>query len=257
MQDVGGTLLALRLRSFNRLYWLLFFAGGLACWLVIFFMAVPAELRAIESNYGASIIELLCGGELGVSKPEYAFAMWALMSAAMMAPTAVPAFATYDDLSDVAQTGFAKLVGGYLAVWVVFSALAAAMQVGLFRQGLIGSLGQSHFVPLTMALLVGAGLYQFSPLKEACLTRCRAPLTFFMQHWEDGPFRNGLRLGLDCVGCCWALMLLAFIGGTMNLWFMGLAMLLMTLEKLPDIGRWLTKPLGAILIVSGLTLPIL
>ena len=107
------------------------------------------------------------------------------------------------------------------------SAAAAALQVALFQLGLIGALGQSLSVPLTMALLIGAGVYQFSPLKDACLSRCRAPLTFFMQHWDEGPFRNGLRLGADCLGCCWALMLLGFVGGTMNLAFMGLAMVLM------------------------------
>ena len=80
-------------------------------------------------------------------------------------------------------------------------------------------------------------------------------LTFFMQHWDEGPFRNGLRLGLDCVGCCWALMLLGFVGGTMNLGFMALATVMMTLEKLPDIGRYVTKPLGVALVLSGLAAP--
>ena len=103
----------------------------------------------------------------------------------------------------------------------------------------------------TGALLIGAGLYQFAALKEACLSRCRAPLTFFMQHFDEGPWRNGLRLGMDCLGCCWALMLLAFVGGTMNLAFMGLAMVIMTLEKLPEIGRPVTKPLGGALIAAG------
>ncbi len=255
MQDGSETLLALRIRSFGRLHWIAFFGGALACWLVLFVMAVPADLRALEAVYGASIIEFLCGGALGASSFVSAFAMWAMMSAAMMAPTALPAFATYDDLSNVATTGFARLVGGYLAVWGGFSGFAAAAQVGMYNLGIIGSLGQSLSLSLTMALLIGAGLYQFSPLKEACLSRCRAPLTFFMQHWDEGPFRNGLRMGLDCVGCCWALMALGFVGGTMNLAFMGLAMLLMTLEKLPDIGRWLTKPLGTMLIASGLALP--
>lgn len=248
-------MLALRIRSLRGAHWLAFFGIVLLCWGLLFLMAVPSDLRALEATYGTSVIEILCGGALGASGFVSAFAMWALMSAAMMAPTALPALATYDDLANVAATGFGKLIGGYLTAWVGFSVLAAVAQVGLFRAGLIGALGQSLSVPLTVALLVGSGLYQFSALKESCLSRCRAPLTFFMQHWDEGPFRNGLRLGLDCIGCCWALMLLAFVGGTMNLAFMGVAMLLMTLEKLPEIGRYLTKPLGGLLIAAGLAIP--
>ncbi|MBM1221305.1 DUF2182 domain-containing protein [Ponticoccus sp. SC2-23] len=246
----------MRIRSLGRAHWLAFFGGLLVCWAALFAMAIPAELRSLEATYGASIIEFLCGGALGAQSYPASLAMWALMSAAMMAPTILPALATYDDLSNVAATGFWRLVGGYLAVWLGFSVLAAAAQVTLFRAGLIGSLGQSLSVPLTMTLLIGAGLYQFSALKEACLSRCRAPLTFFMQHWDEGPFRNGLRLGLDCLGCCWALMALGFVGGTMNLVFMGLALVLMTLEKLPEIGRHMTRPLGVALIGAGLALPL-
>lgn len=249
-------MLALRGISVGRFHWLGFFALLLLAWGLLFAMAIPGDLRALEATYGAGLIEALCGGVLGASGFLPAFAMWALMSAAMMAPTAFPAFRTYDDLGHVTATGFGKLLGGYLAAWLGFSLVAAAAQVALFRAGLIGALGQSLSVPLTAALLVGAGAYQFSAMKAACLSRCRAPLTFFIQHWDEGPFRNGLRLGLDCVGCCWALMLLAFVGGTMNLMFMGLAMVLMTVEKLPDIGRYLTKPLGVALIGAGLALPL-
>lgn len=249
-------MLALRIRSLGRAHWLAFFGGLLACWALLFAMAIPGDLRALEATYGAAIIDILCGGALGAQSYPAALAMWALMCAAMMAPTMIPALATYDDLSRVAVTGFWRLVAGYLAIWIGFSVLAAAAQVGLFRAGLIGSLGQSLSVPLSMALLIGAGIYQFSALKEACLSRCRAPLTFFMQHWDEGPLRNGLRLGLDCLGCCWALMALGFVGGTMNLMFMGLALVLMTLEKLPEIGRHLTRPLGVALIGAGLALPL-
>ncbi len=248
-------MLASRIRSLGRWHWLAFFAGTLLAWALLFLMAVPPEIRALEAAYGASLIEMLCGA--GAPGFGAAFAMWALMSAAMMAPTALPAFATYDDLSHVAPTGFARLLAGYLAAWLGFSALAAGAQVGLQEAGLLGALGESVSLPLTVALLLGAGLYQFSALKEACLARCRAPLAFFLAHWEEGPLRNGLRLGLDCVGCCWALMALAFVGGTMNLAFMGLAMLLMTLEKLPDLGRPLTRPLGAALIAAALAAPFL
>ena len=170
------------------------------------------------------------------------------MSAAMMAPTALPAFATYEDLSHSgAETRFSALVGGYLVIWLGFSFMAAASQLVLFRAGLLDPFGSSASAALSAGILAMAGAYQFTPLKDACLSKCRAPMTFFMQHYDEGPFRNGLRLGAVCLGCCWALMMLAFVGGVMNIAFMGLATLLMALEKLPDIGRWLTRPLGVAL----------
>ena len=227
----------------------------MVCWTVLAAMAsAPAELRGLEGVYGASLIEILCAAPVGGAGYAPTLGMWALMSAGMMAPTALPAFATYDDLrhtADVGPSGFAKLLGGYLSVWLGFSALAAAAHMALYQLGLINVFGESLSTGLSAALLIAAGLYQLSALKAACLSRCRAPLSFFMQHWAEGPFRNGLRLGVDCVGCCWALMLLGFVGGVMNLAFMGLAMALMMLEKLPDLGARVTRPLGWILIASG------
>jgi predicted metal-binding membrane protein len=125
---------------------------------------------------------------------------------------------------------------------------AAALQLALYRFGLISAIGDSLSDWLTAGLLLGAGLYQFSPVKEACLAKCRRPLTFFMQHWDEGPWRNGVRLGLVCLGCCWALMLLAFVGGVMNLAFMGVATLIMVGEKMDSVGRYITRPLGIVLI---------
>ncbi len=238
-----------------RLHWVLFFCLLSAAWFLLAVMAVPAELRSLESQFGLSLVEILCGNAAGSTGFWPVFLMWVLMSAGMMAPTAVPAFAAYEDIGHVAPTHFTRLVCGYLLVWTGFSLAAAGLQVVFFEFGLLSSLGQSQSDGLTFALLLGAGLYQFSPLKEACLSRCRAPLTFFMQHWKEGPFRNGLRLGADCVGCCWALMLLGFAGGTMNLGFMALAMVLMVLEKLPDIGRYLTRPLGWALIAAAIAVP--
>jgi predicted metal-binding membrane protein len=101
-----------------------------------------------------------------------------------------------------------------------------------------------------------AGLYQFSPLKEACLSKCRQPMMFFLQYWNEGPWLNGVRLGLVCLGCCWALMFLAFVGGVMNLVFMGIATVIMMVEKLPQLGRYLTKPLGGILVVCSIWMPL-
>jgi predicted metal-binding membrane protein len=234
-------------------HWLAFFGVVLAGWGALFAMAVPGDIRALEAIYGSEFLAAICGTTPGSAGPVAAVTMWALMSGAMMAPTAVPAFRTFDQLPGA--TGFWRLVAGFLFVWLGFSVLAGLTQVALYRSGLIGASGASVSIALTAALLIGAGAYQFSALKEACLSRCRAPLTFFMAHWDEGPWRNGLRLGADCLGCCWALMALAFVGGTMNLGFMGLALVLMTLEKLPDLGQWITRPLGVALIGLGLVSP--
>jgi len=233
------------------LHWIVLFGMILLAWFALFLMAVPDDMRSLSRIYGTDFWASLCVVTPDVGGFTRLFAMWALMSAAMMAPTALPAFATYEDLGHTTHTKFAPLVIGYTIVWLGYSAIAAGVQIVLFQFGLIDAFGTSLSNGLSAILLIVAGAYQFSPIKEACLSKCRMPLTFFMQHFEEGPLRNGLRLGLICLGCCWALMALAFVGGVMNLAFMGLATILMILEKMPDLGRYLTKPLGGILIFCG------
>ena len=240
-----------RIRAMGAPHWLALFGVILGAWLTLYAMALPADLRASARVFGAEFWESLCTVTPDAVGFGRVVLMWALMAAAMMAPTALPAFATYDDLGRSTQTRFGALVAGYLIVWLGFSVLAGALQMGLFAAGLVSAFGDSLSVWLSAGLLLVAGLYQFSPVKEACLSKCRAPLTFFMAHWDEGALRNGVRLGLVCLGCCWALMLLAFVGGVMNIAFMGLATLIMVIEKLPQYGRVLTRPLGAVLIVSA------
>ena len=240
------------IRAMTGWHWIALFGAILLAWAALFAMAVPADLRAAGRIYGADFWASLCAMTPDVAGFVRVLAMWMLMSGAMMAPTALPAFATYDDLAQRAPGArFGALVAGYLTVWIGFSVLAAGLQIGLFRAWLLSPFGDSQSVLLSAALLAGAGLYQFSALKEACLSKCRMPLTFFMQHWDEGPWRNGLRLGMTCLGCCWALMLLGFVGGVMNIAFMGLATVIMVLEKLPEIGRWVTRPLGVVLIAGA------
>lgn len=234
-------------------HWVALFGVTLVLWAILFLMALPETVLATQ---GLGWLEALCRVTPGTAGWSTAVVMWAIMSVAMMAPTAVPAFATYDEIPGTTPVDLGRLIFGYLAVWVGFAFVAALLQVGLYGAGWLGLFGQSQSIWLTSLLLGVAGLYQFSALKDACLSRCRAPLTFFMSHWDDGAFRNGLRLGADCLGCCWALMLLAFVGGTMNLAFMGLAMVLMTLEKLPEIGGHITRPLGGGLIALALFTPL-
>jgi predicted metal-binding membrane protein len=240
-----------RIRMMTGTHWLWLFALIIGAWALLYAMALPADLRAAGRIYGADFIASLCRVTPDAAGFLRVTAMWALMSAAMMAPTALPAFATYDDLGHTGQTRMGLLFFGYLAVWSGFSILAAALQMGLYKADLVSAFGDSRSDMLSAGLLGVAGAYQFSRLKEACLSKCREPLTFFMAHWNEGPWRNGLRLGLTCLGCCWVLMLLAFVGGVMNIAFMGLATVIMITEKLPDIGRYLTRPLGFILLAAG------
>jgi predicted metal-binding membrane protein len=244
--------LADRIRSMLGVHWLLLFAAILMSWGLLYAMAIPAELRDASRIFGSEFWVALCTITPDAAGFAKVALMWLLMSTAMMLPTALPAFAAYEDLSHSgAEVSLGPLAGGFLAVWGGFAILAAGLQIALFHYDLVSSFGDSRSTWLSATLLLIAGGYQFTPLKEACLSKCRAPMMFFMQHWGESPARLGFRLGATCLGCCWALMLLAFVGGVMSLAFMGLATLIMTLEKLPDIGRWLSQPLGFVLIGSA------
>lgn len=245
-------MLAGRIRAMGALHWIVLFASIVLAWAVLYAMALPSDLRAAGRFYGADFWATLCVVTPDAAGAGRLFLMWAVMSAAMMAPTALPAFATYEELRQTARGGsFAALVAGYLAVWLGFSSLAALAQIALFSAGLLSAFGDSLSPVLSAGLLAVAGLYQFSALKAACLSKCRLPMMFFMEHWDKGPLRNGLRLGAVCLGCCWALMLLAFVGGVMNIAFMGLATVIMVVEKLPDLGRYITRPLGWVLCAAA------
>ena len=182
-------------------------------------------------------------------------AMWWLMMLAMMLPSATPAVLLYARVrqtrgsdSEISQTWV--FLGGYLAVWLVFSIAAALAQsvVADSAMALRNRAAQS-------AVLIAAGLYQLSPFKSACVSQCRSPGQFISRHWRprwDGAFRLGAIHGAYCVGCCWMLMALLFVGGVMNLlWVVGLT-LLVAAEKLLPGEFLLPKISGIALILWGL-----
>lgn len=234
--------------------WIGFYALTLAAWTAAALMDPALNPPEGPAALGLDWWRDLCAAGARDARPWALVAMWAAMSAAMMAPTALPALRAFRDLTRAGAGGerdFFALLGGYLAVWLGFSALAALAQARLSALGAIDAEGRATALWLNAALLALAGLYQFSRLKQACLSKCRAPLTFFMERWRPGPLaaaRMGVELGAVCLGCCWALMLLAFVGGTMNIAWMAAGTALMTLEKLPELGRPLTRPLGFALI---------
>jgi predicted metal-binding membrane protein len=233
--------------------WLGFFGAILAAWVALFAMIYASPLSGVP----VGMWQALCTSAADASFFEL-FIMWALMSAAMMLPTFAPALRTFLDLG---ASGAAKpiealaLLLGYMVIWGAGAALGAWLQRTLASFGWLGPDGSSLSLWLTTGLLLAAGLYQFTALKAACLAKCRMPLIYFLERWAPGMPRAlwmGLELGVICFGCCWALMALAFVGGTMSLVWMGAATLFMVLEKLPEIGKPLTRPAGyALLCAAG------
>lgn len=186
--------------------------------------------------------------------------MWLVMMAAMMFPTMVPTLKSYEDLissADGTRIGWLGLLVGYSLVWVTFSIVITSVQLGLLSLNFIDMMGKAKSIWVSSALLIIAGLFQFTRAKEICHGVCHSPMSYFLGYWRtglNGGLRMGLGLGAYCVGCCWLFMVLGFAGGVMNFLWMGLATLFMVLEKLPAIGHYVIKPMGVILIVSGVLL---
>lgn len=191
-----------------------------------------------------------------------AYAMWAIMMVAMMLPSAAPMILLYARVGrqaaregkPFAATGFFAL--GYLAAWAGFSLFATLAQWLLARRLLLDADMASGSAALTGALLVAAGLFQWTPLKDACLSQCQAPLQFLCRHGgfrgtPRGAFAIGLRHGAYCLGCCWALMALLFVGGVMNILWIAVLSLFVLVEKLAARAQWLPRIAGLSLVVAG------
>lgn len=183
--------------------------------------------------------------------------MWAVMMGAMMLPSALPMILTFASLGmrtgERARTH--SFVAAYILVWFVFSAGATATQWALQFMGWVNPMIVSTSAWLTGLLLLIAGVYQFSPLKNACLARCRTPLGFLLGEWRagtHGAFVMGVRHGLLCVGCCWALMALLFVGGVMNLAWIAALSMAVAIEKLAPRGQRVAAVLGLVLMAAGL-----
>jgi predicted metal-binding membrane protein len=185
------------------------------------------------------------------------WAMWAVMMAAMMLPSATPIVLLYagtarrrPDAGGAALRVY-LLAAGYLAVWAVFSVGATALQRLLARLLLLTPMMEPATPVAGAAILAIAGLYQLTPLKRVCLRACRSPLAFLTQHWRTGragAFRMGVEHGLYCLGCCWAMMLLLFAGGVMNLAVIIALTVWVIVEKLAPFGERSAPVSGALLL---------
>lgn len=250
-------------------------------WIVAGAVAVIVLLTALYTVYGVGmnmtaldmtrmahrIGEPMQMGMQPVWTPAYAvliFLMWWIMMIAMMTPSAAPMLLLYTALKrrgpEAAHAVPYSLLflAGYLLAWAGFSVVAAGLQwateaIGL-TNGPMMTLGSRT---LSGIVLIVAGLYQFSPLKEACLQHCRSPAHFLAQHRRPGGWGalvTGAHHGVYCLGCCWALMALLFVGGIMNLyWIAGLALFVLVEKLVPD-GHLFSRIAGAVLIAFGLYL---
>jgi predicted metal-binding membrane protein len=188
------------------------------------------------------------------------FAMWAVMMAGMMLPSAAPALFLYGCvIRGSAERSRAKshiyaFAGGYLFVWTAYSLLATVLQRLLARWLLISPMMDARDRRFGGALLILAGLYQFTPFKRACLASCRNPVEFMTRQWRpglSGGFYLGAANGLYCLGCCWALMMLLFVGGVMNLWWIAALTVFVLLEKAAPFGEKGGRYSGLALIAVG------
>ena len=210
-----------------------------------------------DASFAMDTLAALClqvGTTVAVELYPAVVSMWLLMSVAMMLPTAMPTIDLYVRLSRRMEQARAPRIAlftlGYVIAWGGFGMFAAALQIGL------GNFSEQSLPPLIGggAILILAGAYQLSALKQKCLDLCRNPLLFFMSRWTEtlsGTFGLGIRHGIICIGCCWALMLLMFLGGAMNLIWMALLGLAMLGEKiLPGAARF-GRAAGGLMIVAG------
>ena len=189
--------------------------------------------------------------------------MWAVMMVGMMTPTAIPMTLIYAAVVRKAAAQGSPLapaavfIGGYTAMWTLFSVGATAAQWGLDQAALLSPMMVATSPALGASLLVAAGVYQMTPAKNACLRHCRSPMQFISEHWRPGAagaFKMGLEHGAYCLGCCWALMGLLFVGGVMNLLWIAAITLFVLLEKLLPIGVGGGQAAGVAMVVVGLVL---
>ena len=237
-------------------------AWGYVLWLAVDMdmggMDMP-EFRMIPAGLG---LMAPADAPWGLIEFTFVFVMWVVMMIGMMAPSAAPMILMY---ARVGRQGSAKgkplvatgwFAAGYFLTWIGFSLVATLVQWMVERAALLDSRMTSASNVFGGIVLIAAGVYQWSPLKDVCLVRCQSPIGFLMRY---GGFRSdlpgcllmGFRHGAYCIGCCWALMALLFVGGVMNVLWIALLALVVLLEKLAPFGRWIALAVGAVCIGAG------
>jgi len=192
----------------------------------------------------------------------FVFAMWAVMMIGMMTPSVAPMILLYARVGRQARADgrlFAStgwFAGGYLLAWSGFAVAASLAQLALADMTLITPMLAAANDLFAGLVLAAAGIYQWTPLKDSCLSQCQAPLSFLQRHGgfqrdPKGSLKLGLKHGLTCIGCCWALMMLLFVGGVMNVLWIAALSILVLLEKLVPFGRLMPRFVGLVLMAVG------
>ncbi len=228
------------------------------CWVYLFRAA--GQMASMDLDAGMDVMRLRPWTALDLS---LLLLMWVVMMVGMMLPGATPMILLYAQVHRKAETEGRTLAPtglfalGYLAVWGGFSVAATAAQWGLDRLALLSPRMVATSPVLGAGLLAAAGLYQLTPWKDACLRHCRAPAHFLANHWRAGragAFQMGVRHGAFCLGCCWVLMALLFVGGVMNLLWIAAIAFFVLLEKAAPWGRTGGRWSGVALVGLGIAL---
>lgn len=222
-----------------------------ACW--AYLVAVHAAMGTMGSGLAMPMTTSWSGADAFLM-----WTMWAVMMAAMMLPSAMPMVTAYartvQSPTSSVRGSTTFFVSGYVAVWSGFALLAASVQWALHDAALVNAMGASTSRWLAAPVLMLAGAYQFTGLKHAMLGRCRAPLGFLLNEWRDGrggAAIMGVRHGVLCLGCCWALMALLFVLGAMNLWWIALLATIVLVEKVTH-SDVVPRVLGAVMVLWGI-----
>ena len=238
----------------DSLIWIGLAAVTAACWLWI----VPMARDMYGPMTGPSA--WMMAGTWDARYTLLMWAMWAVMMAGMMLPSATPLLLLYAAAQRRAPetrhsvSRVYVLAGGYLLVWLLFSAAATLLQRVLSGLLLMTPMMETATPMVSGVFLLVAGVYQLTPLKAACLRACRSPLSFITRRRRggtSGAFHMGIDHGAYCLGCCWALMLLLFAGGVMNLWVIGALTIFVLVEKLAPFGAQTGRITGVVLIALG------
>ncbi len=182
--------------------------------------------------------------------------MWIMMMIAMMVPVVMPMLFVFRRLERGANSEFDTFLfaGGYLLAWCTFSFLAATLQWLLHSAGRLHGDLLSIQTPLAAAVLIAAGMYQLTPMKKACLDKCRSPMGFYLTYWRKGRWgavSMGLQHGFFCIGCCWMLMLIMFVGGAMSVLMMAALAVFILAERILPAGPWVAHLPGVVLMIWG------
>jgi len=223
----------------------------------VYVLSLTSDMQNMEMGAEMAMLQTQAWG---VTDFGLAFGMWAAMMVAMMTPSAAPMILMFAGVNQrrrkqqVPYVPTSVFLLGYLVVWAAFSVLATAAQWGLHTVSLLSPMMALTSPVFSGVLLLAAGIYQWTPLKHACLSKCRSPLGFVLNEWREGrwgSFLMGLKHGGYCAGCCWSLMALLLVAGAMNLLWVAAIAGFVLLEKVAPAGDRLGRVAGVVLVGWG------